>query len=96
MLSARKNAGTLPEKAAAVKTIVTTELASRICENYGVEIYNVLTGFKYIGEKIDEFKKTGRTYVFGYEESYGYLLGDYARDKDSVSAALLILSLIHI
>lgn len=90
MLSARKNAGTLPEKAAAVKTIVTTELASRICENYGVEIYNVLTGFKYIGEKIDEFKKTGRTYVFGYEESYGYLLGDYARDKDSVSAALLI------
>ena len=55
-----------------------------------MELYNVLTGFKYIGEKIDEFKKTGKTYIFGYEESYGYLPGDFARDKDSVSTALLI------
>ena len=90
ILSSKKSAGVLPEKAAAVKTIVTTELVSAICKNYGVELYNVLTGFKYIGEKIDEFKKTGKTYIFGYEESYGYLPGDFARDKDSVSTALLI------
>jgi len=91
ILRSRKALGTLPENACAVKTIVTTELATKICEKYGASIVNVLTGFKFIGEKMNLFKKTGEhTFVFGFEESYGFLAGDYAHDKDSVFASLLI------
>jgi phosphoglucomutase len=91
ILGARKATGTLPQNAAAVKSIVSTEMAAAICEKYGVTLFNVLTGFKFIGEKIKEFEKSGEyTYVFGFEESYGYLSGTYSRDKDAVAASLLI------
>ncbi|MBO5247859.1 MAG: phospho-sugar mutase [Clostridia bacterium] len=91
VLGARKNTQNLPANAAAVKSIVSTEMAAVICEKYGVKLFNVLTGFKFIGEKIKEFEATREhTYVFGFEESYGYLTGTYARDKDAVAAALLI------
>ncbi len=91
VLRARQEQGTLPANACAIKTIVTSEMAARVCEKYGVTLMNVLTGFKFIGEKIKEFEQTGEySYVFGYEESYGYLTGTYARDKDGVAASLLI------
>ncbi len=91
VLGARKATGNLPANAAAVKSIVSTEMATAVCEKYGVEMINVLTGFKFIGEKIKEFEATGEySYVFGFEESYGYLTGTYARDKDAVAASLLI------
>ncbi len=91
VLGARKKIGQLPKNAAAVKSIVSTEMATAICEKYGITMFNVLTGFKFIGEKIKEFEATGEyTYVFGFEESYGYLTGTYARDKDAVAASLLI------
>ncbi|MBQ1272413.1 MAG: phospho-sugar mutase [Clostridia bacterium] len=91
VLGARKQNGQLPKNAAAVKSIVSTEMATAICEKYGITMFNVLTGFKFIGEKIKEFEATGEyTYVFGFEESYGYLTGTYARDKDAVAASLLI------
>ncbi len=91
ILRSRTALGTLPKNACAVKTIVTTELAAKICEKYGVSIVNVLTGFKFIGEKMNLFKQTGEhSFVFGYEESYGFLAGDYAHDKDSVFASLMI------
>ncbi len=73
-----------------IKTIVTTELVRKIAENYGVKLCEVLTGFKFIGEKIKEFESTDDKFVFGLEESYGYLKGTYARDKDAVVAAMLI------
>ncbi len=83
--------GTLPKNGAVVKTIVTTELVRSICDRYGVKLYDVLTGFKFIGEKIKEFEESGEyTYLFGLEESYGYLKGTYARDKDAVVASMLI------
>ena len=82
--------GTLPKNAAVVKTIVTTTLADRIAKSFGVTVFNVLTGFKFIGEKIKEWEKDGKyTFVFGYEESYGYLRGTHARDKDAVVASML-------
>ena len=88
--NSKKN-NTLPKNAAAVKSIVSTQLCDRICEKNGVTSINVLTGFKFIGEKIKEFEKTKEhTYIFGFEESYGYLSGTYARDKDAVFAAMLI------
>ena len=91
IINALRSAGRLPSDACAVKTIVTTEMAARVCESNGVGIVNVLTGFKFIGGKAEEFKETGEhTFIFGYEESYGYLAGDYARDKDGVAASLLI------
>lgn len=91
ILSSRKAKGTLPENGVVIKTIVTTELAAAIAKAYGVEIMNVLTGFKYIGEKMTEFATTGEhTYLFGFEESYGYLAGTHARDKDGVVATMLI------
>ena len=91
VLSSRKATGNLPADAAVVKSIVSTELATAICESYGVTMFNVLTGFKFIGEKIKDFEADGsHTYVFGFEESYGYLTGTYARDKDAVAASLLI------
>ncbi len=91
ILSQKKEKGTLPQNGAVIKTIVTTEMIRPMCEEYGMKLYDVLTGFKYIGEKIKEFEQTGSyEYVFGFEESYGCLAGTYARDKDAVVATLLI------
>lgn len=82
--------GTLPANAAVVKTIVTTRLADKIAAHYGASVYNVLTGFKFIGEKIKQWESDGaHTFLFGYEESYGYLSGTHARDKDAVVASML-------
>ena len=84
--------GTMPERPVAVKTIVTTDLAAKIAADYGVEIINVLTGFKFIGEQIHYLEDRGEEnrYIFGFEESYGYLAGTYVRDKDAVVASMLI------
>ncbi|MFC7678587.1 phospho-sugar mutase [Paenibacillus sp. GCM10028914] len=91
LLSQLKEAGKMPDNAAVVKTIVTSEMGATIAEHYGATVMNTLTGFKYIGEKMTQFEKTGQyTYLFGYEESYGYLAGNYARDKDAVLASMLI------
>lgn len=92
ILSSRKQNGTLPLNPVAVKTIVTSKLVDRVCEKYGCELKNVLTGFKYIGEQILllEQKHEENRYVFGFEESYGYLAGTYVRDKDAVVASMLI------
>ncbi len=91
ILSAMKEEGGIPEDAYAVKTIVSTELFARICEANGVKCYNVLTGFKFIGEVIKKHELVGRgTYIIGFEESYGYLKGTYARDKDAVCGSMLI------
>ena len=91
ILMRKKESGTLADNAVVIKTIVTTELTTAIAKSYGVEIMNVLTGFKYIGEKMTEFEKTGsHSYVFGFEESYGYLAGTHARDKDGVVSTMLI------
>ena len=91
ILTAYEETGTMPEIPFAVKTIVTTELAAKICEAHGVKMHNVLTGFKFIGEVIKDYEKKGfGTFVLGFEESYGYLKGTYARDKDAVVAAMLI------
>ncbi|MDR2090540.1 MAG: phospho-sugar mutase [Clostridiales bacterium] len=90
ILARKTEAKTLPKNAAAVKTIVTTELAAKIARAYGADITDVLTGFKFIGEKIKEWEQNGeKTFIFGYEESYGYLAGTHARDKDAVVAAML-------
>lgn len=91
ILSQRKAQNRLPENGVVVKTIVSTEMVAPICAAYGVAKMDVLTGFKYIGEKIKEFEASGAyTYLFGFEESYGCLAGTYARDKDAVFAAALI------
>lgn len=92
ILSCRTQNGTLPKNPVAVKTIVTSEMVARICEKYHCELRNVLTGFKYIGEQILGLEKAGEAdrYVFGFEESYGYLAGTYVRDKDAVVASMLI------
>ena len=91
ILTAYEETGTMPETPFAVKTIVTTELAAKICEAHNVKMHNVLTGFKFIGEVIKDYEKKGfGTFVLGFEESYGYLKGTYARDKDAVVAAMLI------
>ena len=80
----------LPQNPAVVTTIVSTKMADIVCENYGAKLFRTLTGFKFIGEKIYEFEKTNDyTYMFGFEESYGYLKGTYARDKDAVVASML-------
>ena len=85
ILSSKKAKGTLPENGVVIKTIVTTELAAAIAHSYGIEIMNVLTGFKYIGEKMTEFAKTGdHTYLIGFEESYGYLVGTHAATKTAL------------
>ncbi|MEO2074126.1 MAG: phospho-sugar mutase [Bacillus sp. (in: firmicutes)] len=90
LLSQKKEKGTLPSNGVVLKTIVTSELGRKIASAYGLETIDVLTGFKFIAEKIKEYEETGKhTYLFGYEESYGYLIGDFARDKDAVQAALL-------
>ena len=91
ILESLSKSGKLPKNGVIIKTIVTTELASAIAKAYGIEIMNVLTGFKYIGEKMTEFAETGsHTYLLGFEESYGYLVGTHARDKDGVVASMLI------
>ena len=91
ILSQRKAQGRLPENGAVIKTIVSTEMIAPICAEYGVEKMDVLTGFKFIGEKIKGFDETGsHTYLYGFEESYGCLGGTYARDKDAVYASVLI------
>lgn len=80
----------IPENGAVVTTIVSTKMAEAVCAYYGVELIKTLTGFKYIGEKIHEFEESGKnTFLFGFEESYGYLAGTYARDKDAVVASML-------
>ncbi|MBQ7986202.1 MAG: phospho-sugar mutase [Clostridia bacterium] len=91
ILAAKKERGQLPQNGVVVKTIVTTELATKIADAYGIATVSLLTGFKYIGEKMTEYGKTGEySYLIGFEESYGYLVGDYARDKDGVVATMLI------
>ena len=91
ILRSKKEKGVLPSNGVVIKTIVTTELAAAIAHSYGMEVMNVLTGFKYIGEKMTEFAETGsHTYLIGFEESYGYLVGTHARDKDGVVATMLI------
>jgi len=91
ILDRRRALGTLPANAAAVKSIVSTELARAICEDYGCAMIDVLTGFKFIAEKIEQFETTGEhTFVFGFEESCGYLSGTEVRDKDGVNASMLI------
>ena len=84
--------GTMPEKPVAIKTIVTTKIADAIAKNYNVELIDVLTGFKFIGEQIGFLESKGEenSYIFGFEESYGYLAGTYVRDKDAVVASMLI------
>lgn len=92
ILSQRKALGTLPENAVIVKSFVSTKLVDRICEKYGVTLVDVLTGFKYIGEVICGLEAEGRKddFIMGFEESYGYLIGTHARDKDAVAASLMI------
>ena len=92
ILAQRTKHGTLPKDPVMVKTIVTMDLGERIAAHYGVETINVLTGFKFIGEQIGRLEKEGHPerYVFGFEESYGYLTGSYVRDKDAVDGALMI------
>ncbi len=91
ILTAYEETGTMPTEPYAIKTIVSTELVSKICEAHGIRLYNVLTGFKFIGEVIKKHEEEGRgTFLFGFEESYGYLKGTYARDKDAVVASMLI------
>ncbi|HES1705998.1 TPA: phospho-sugar mutase [Streptococcus pyogenes] len=91
ILEAHKTAGTLPENAALAKSIVSTELVTKIAESYGATMFNVLTGFKFIAEKIQEFEeKHNHTYMFGFEESFGYLVKPFVRDKDAIQAVLLV------
>ncbi|MGX7047327.1 phosphoglucomutase [Lactococcus piscium] len=91
ILEAHKQAGTLPENAAIVKSIVSTELVTAITKSYDVKMINVLTGFKFIAEQIQAFEETGsQTYMMGFEESFGYLIKPFARDKDAIQALLLI------
>ena len=91
ILSSLDKAGKLPKDGAAVKSIVSTSLANRICERYGVAMFETLTGFKFIGEKIQQFIEAGdHTFLFGFEESYGFLSSTFVRDKDGVNASLLV------
>ena len=90
ILSGRKERGTLPENGVAVKSIVSGAMADAVAEAFGVEMERVLTGFRFIGEKIAAYGATGeKTFLFGFEESYGFLAGTFARDKDAVSSAML-------
>ena len=91
LITQKKANGTLAENATVLKTIVTSELGSDIARDHGIDTIDTLTGFKYIGEQINEFERSGdRSFLFGYEESYGYLIGDFVRDKDAVQTCLLI------
>ncbi|MFS0658081.1 phospho-sugar mutase [Niallia alba] len=89
LLSEKKAKGILPENGVVIKTIVTSEIGRTIAKSYGIPTIDTLTGFKFIGEKIQEFEQTHEhTFLFGYEESYGYLIGDFVRDKDAVQSAI--------
>lgn len=91
LLSQKKEKGILPENGIVLKTIVTSEIGRAIAESFGLKTLDTLTGFKFIGEKIKEYKQTGEyQFQFGYEESYGYLIGDFVRDKDAIQAALFV------
>lgn len=90
ILSRRKGNNQLPEKGFIIKTIVTSELGRKVASNYGIKTYDTLTGFKFICNKAMELEKEGDTFLFGYEESIGYLTGDFVRDKDAVISAMLI------
>lgn len=95
VLMRNKQLGVLPSNAAVVKTIVTTRLADKIAGSYGAAVFDVLTGFKFIGEKIKEWESSGEySFMFGYEESYGYLSGTHARDKDAVVASMLFAEMV--
>lgn len=90
LLSQKKEKGAVPKNGVVLKTIVTSEIGRKIADAYGLDTVDVLTGFKFIAEKINEYETNGEhSFLFGYEESYGYLIGDFARDKDAVQAALL-------
>lgn len=90
ILSQKREKGILPPNGIVFKTIVTSEFGRAIAESFGIETMDTLTGFKFIGEKIKQYEQTGEyVFQFGYEESYGYLIGDFARDKDAIQAALL-------
>jgi phosphoglucomutase len=91
LIGAMKRAGTLPENAVAIKTIVTTEMARKVAESNGVTCFDTFTGFKFMAEKKNALEASGEgKVIFSYEESYGYMLGDYVRDKDAVTASLLL------
>lgn len=90
ILMRRKALSTLPNDAVCVKSIVSSSLADAIAADFGVQMMGVLTGFRYIGEKIDESRKQNREFIFGFEESYGYLVGTFGRDKDAVGAAMMV------
>ena len=91
LIGARKRAGTMPEKPVALKTIVTTEMARTVAETNGLACYDTFTGFKFLAEKKEQLERAGEgKVIFSYEESYGYMLGDYVRDKDAVTASMLL------
>ncbi|MBQ2829601.1 MAG: phospho-sugar mutase, partial [Oscillospiraceae bacterium] len=91
LIGAMKRAGTLPANAAALKTIVTTDMAKRVAEANGLDCYDTFTGFKFMAEKMGQLEGCGKnTVIFSYEESYGYLVGHFARDKDAVTASMLL------
>ncbi len=91
IITAYEDTNTMPPQPYAVKSLVSTELVTKICKEHNVEMFNVITGFKFIGEVIKNHEKSGEgSFIFGFEESYGYLKGTYARDKDAVVAAMLI------
>lgn len=91
VINARREAGTLPENAGAVKSIVTTEMAKVVAEKNGVHFEDTFTGFKFMAERVAEWEKAGSyEYIFAYEESYGYMMGDYVRDKDAVTASMMV------
>lgn len=95
ILRRKRESGTLPSNGAVVKTIVTTELARKLADDYGATTFDVLTGFKFIGEKIKEWETSGEyTYLFGFEESYGSLVGTHARDKDAVVASMMFAEMV--
>jgi len=90
VIGAKKRSGTLPEGAVALKTIVTTEMARKVCEVNGVKMFDTFTGFKFMAEKKNALEESGEgKVIFSYEESYGYMMGDYVRDKDAVTASLV-------
>ncbi len=94
ILEAHKSAGTLPANAALCKSIVSTDLVTKIAESYGATMFNVLTGFKFIAEKIQEFEEMhNHTYMMGFEESFGYLIKPFVRDKDAIQAVLVVAEL---
>src|SRR5690606_14137225 len=91
ILDTLKKKNGLPENGVVIKTIVTSKMGEKIAKSYGVDVMDTLTGFKFIGEKMGQFEKTkSNTYIFGYEESYGYLAEDFVRNKDGVSSYMLI------